>query len=74
LLLFGGESRGIPDEVVALAGATITVPSLGQTQSLNLSVALAIVVFEADRQLSSSAPRLPEAVASVEPRVGGRND
>lgn len=51
LLLFGGESQGLPSEIVALAGATVTVPSRGQTQSLNLGVALAVVVFEADRQL-----------------------
>lgn len=56
LLLFGGESQGLPAEVVALAAATVTVPSRGHTQSLNLGVALAIVVFEADRQLSLSSP------------------
>jgi tRNA G18 (ribose-2'-O)-methylase SpoU len=55
LLLFGGESRGLPDDVVALAGARITIPSKGQTQSLNLGVALGIVVFEAERQLSSAS-------------------
>lgn len=57
LLLFGGESQGLPDDVVGLAGATVTIPSRGQTQSLNVSVALAIVAFEAERQLSSSLPR-----------------
>jgi tRNA G18 (ribose-2'-O)-methylase SpoU len=57
LLLFGGESQGLPDEIVALAGATITIPSRGRTQSLNLSVALGIVVFEADRQVSLSSQR-----------------
>jgi tRNA G18 (ribose-2'-O)-methylase SpoU len=56
LLLFGGESQGLPADIVALAAATVTVPSRGQTQSLNLGVALAVVVFEADRQLSSSSP------------------
>jgi tRNA (cytidine/uridine-2'-O-)-methyltransferase len=51
LLLFGGESQGLPEAVVSVAGARVTIPSKGQTQSLNLSVALAIVVFEATRQL-----------------------
>ena len=53
LVLFGAESQGLPDEVVALAQAELTVPSKGQTQSLNLSVALGIVAFEANRQLAS---------------------
>ncbi len=52
LLVFGGESQGLPDEVVALAGSAVSVPSRGQTQSLNLGVALAIIVFEATRQLA----------------------
>jgi tRNA (cytidine/uridine-2'-O-)-methyltransferase len=51
LLLFGAESQGLPEEIVTLAGGSVTVPSNGETQSLNLSVALGIVVFEAQRQL-----------------------
>lgn len=54
LLLFGGESQGLPEDVVSLAQARVTIPNRGQTQSLNVSVALAIVVFEADRQLGAS--------------------
>lgn len=53
LLVFGGESQGLPEEIVALAGARVTVPSRGQTQSLNLGVALALIVFEATRQLAA---------------------
>jgi len=63
LLLFGGESQGLPDEIVALAGASVTVPSRGQTQSLNLGVALGIVVFEADRQLHSRSMTRPSSAA-----------
>jgi tRNA (cytidine/uridine-2'-O-)-methyltransferase len=50
LVVFGGESQGLPAEIVALAGDTVTIPSQGETQSLNLAVALGIVVFEATRQ------------------------
>lgn len=57
LLVFGGESQGLPQEIVALAGATVTIPSRGETQSLNLGVALGIVVFEAVRQQGASAPQ-----------------
>ena len=56
LVLFGAESQGLPDEVVSLASAAVSVPSEGQTQSLNLSVALGIIAFEAHRQLSLGAP------------------
>lgn len=53
LLLFGGESQGLPEDVVSLSDARVTIPNLGHTQSLNVSAALAIVVFEAHRQLAS---------------------
>jgi tRNA G18 (ribose-2'-O)-methylase SpoU len=53
LIVFGGESQGLPPDVVGLAGATVTIPSNGETQSLNLSVALGIVAFEAERQLGA---------------------
>jgi tRNA G18 (ribose-2'-O)-methylase SpoU len=55
LLLFGSESHGLPPDVVTAAAATVTIPSRGQTQSLNLAVSLAIVLFEADRQLRNTA-------------------
>ena len=55
LLLFGSESQGLPETVVTGAGAKLTIASLGQTQSLNLAVSLAIVLFEAHRQLGGPA-------------------
>lgn len=54
LLLFGSESYGLPASVVDSAHATVTIPSRGQTQSLNLAVSLAIVLFEAYRQLGET--------------------
>jgi len=62
LLLFGGESQGLPAEVVALAGAAVTIASRGQTQSLNLAVALSIIVFEAERQLGNAVASTSSAV------------
>lgn len=50
LVVFGGESQGLPPEVVERAGARVTIPSSGETQSLNVAVALGIVAFEAARQ------------------------
>ena len=51
ILLFGSESHGLPPEVVAASGAAVTIPARGQTQSLNLAVALGIVLFEWERQV-----------------------
>jgi tRNA(Leu) C34 or U34 (ribose-2'-O)-methylase TrmL len=53
LLMFGSESHGLPATIVNAAVAKLTIASRGQTQSLNLAVSLAIVVFEAQRQLAS---------------------
>jgi len=50
LLLFGPESTGLPPEIVAL-GAPLSIPLPGQTRSLNLAVALGVVLFEYQRQL-----------------------
>jgi tRNA G18 (ribose-2'-O)-methylase SpoU len=55
VLLFGSESQGLPDEIVASAGASVTIPQRGETQSLNLAVALGIVLFEWDRQVRPSS-------------------
>lgn len=55
-LLFGSESAGLPPERLALAHERLTIPSRGVTQSLNLSVAVGIVVFEALRQLGGATP------------------
>lgn len=55
VLLFGSESRGLPADVVASVGASVTIPQRGETQSLNLAVALGIVLFEWDRQVNIGA-------------------
>lgn len=52
LLLFGSEAQGLPAALVGAATHRVTIPARGRTQSLNLAVALAIVLFEADRQLA----------------------
>jgi tRNA(Leu) C34 or U34 (ribose-2'-O)-methylase TrmL len=54
-VVFGSESAGVAPERLALAHERLTIPSHGITQSLNLSVAVGIVVFEALRQLGDAA-------------------
>jgi tRNA (cytidine/uridine-2'-O-)-methyltransferase len=51
LLVFGPESSGLPARLVDRSSVAITIPVLGQTQSLNLAVALGIVLFERHRQI-----------------------
>jgi tRNA (cytidine/uridine-2'-O-)-methyltransferase len=52
-LLFGPESRGLPDVVLAQLGARqqLRLPMRPGQRSLNLSNAVAVAVFEAWRQL-----------------------
>lgn len=52
-LMFGPESRGLPDEVKALAPMTqrLTLPMRANSRSLNLSNSVSVVVYEAWRQL-----------------------
>ncbi len=55
LLVFGSESRGLPESVVRASKATVTIASSGRTQSLNLAVAFGIVLFEWQRQLQEAS-------------------
>ncbi len=49
-LVFGSEAEGITDECLALADRVVRIPMFGMVQSLNLSVSVAIMLFEALRQ------------------------
>ena len=51
-LVFGRETKGLPEELVAAAGAqSLRIPMApGGTRSLNLATAIAIVLYEAARQ------------------------
>ena len=55
VLVFGSESHGIPDALVASCAGAVTIASHGQTQSLNLAVAVGVVLFECQRQLALRA-------------------
>jgi tRNA G18 (ribose-2'-O)-methylase SpoU len=50
LIVFGSESRGLPDDVLSLCHVRLTIPLLGETQSLNLAVSFGIVLYEVHRQ------------------------
>jgi tRNA G18 (ribose-2'-O)-methylase SpoU len=55
LILFGSERSGLPADVLAASDVSVTIPVLGETQSLNLAVSLGIVLFERQRQLRVGA-------------------
>src|SRR3954469_17732291 len=50
ILLFGRESAGVPDEVVAAAGARLVIPIAAGLRSLNVAIAAAMALGEALRQ------------------------
>ena len=62
-LMFGCESDGLPEHLQALADERLTIPMLGPSaesglavRSLNLSVAVGVVLFEALRQIGVADP------------------
>lgn len=49
-LVLGNEKAGVTPAAAALADAHVIIPMLGMVQSLNVSVAGAVILFEAQRQ------------------------
>ena len=52
-LLVGGEGPGLASELIASADVRISIPMHGAIESLNVAVAAALVLYEAQRQRSS---------------------
>lgn len=52
-LLFGNEDDGLSAEALALADGNFTIPQSGFAESLNISVACAVTLYEARRQRSA---------------------
>ncbi len=63
-LVFGNENRGVSDEAANNADGIFQIPMLGMIQSLNVSAACAVTLFEALRQRRSyghyDSPKLSE--------------
>ncbi|HHR6080496.1 TPA: tRNA (guanosine(18)-2'-O)-methyltransferase TrmH [Providencia alcalifaciens] len=49
-IMVGQEKTGISDKALALADQHIIIPMVGMVQSLNVSVASALILYEAQRQ------------------------
>ena len=49
-LVFGNEHLGVSNEAITEADGAICIPQVGMVASLNISVACAVVLYEAYRQ------------------------
>lgn len=49
-ILMGQEKTGVTEEALAIADHQVVIPMLGAVQSLNVSVAAALILYEAQRQ------------------------
>ena len=56
-ILLGGEGAGLASEVVDAADGTLTIPMTPPVESLNVSIAAALVLYEASRQRAHVAVR-----------------
>lgn len=65
-LVFGNEHSGVTEECLSYCDGNFIIPQVGMVQSLNISVACAITLYEAFRQRNlagyySGTPRFAEA-------------
>ncbi len=54
-IVFGNEHRGVSEEAANLADTNFQIPMVGMIQSLNVSVACAVTLYEAFRQREAAA-------------------
>ena len=63
-IVLGNENRGVSPEALAEADEVVFIPMRGMVQSVNVTVAAAMLLYEAQRQRLEAgfydAPRLPE--------------
>jgi tRNA (guanosine-2'-O-)-methyltransferase len=68
LIIFGNEKEGISEEVLLQVTRRVTIPMMGMARSLNISVACAVILYEAFRQRDQKgmydAPSIPPEVFS----------
>ncbi len=68
-LIFGNEHDGVSEDIRALADGNFIIPQMGIIQSLNISVACAVSIYEAFRQKNLAhhydAPSLPAEQRSL---------
>lgn len=70
VLVLGGEGGGLHDLVRRTCDHLLRIPMAGQVSSLNVSVAGAVVMYEAARQRRSASTPAPEAARPPKPQKG----
>jgi tRNA (guanosine-2'-O-)-methyltransferase len=53
VIVVGNELEGVSEEVASVADYNVVIPMYGMAQSLNVSVATAVILYEAERQRSA---------------------
>lgn len=64
-LVFGNEHSGVSDEIRTLADGNFIIPQAGIIQSLNISVACAVTLYEAFRQKTNAGHYNRQSLDSV---------
>lgn len=54
VVIMGSEEDGISQELLNLAQARVAIPLMGEVESLNVSAAAAVILYEAVRQRGNS--------------------
>ncbi|NBB93660.1 MAG: tRNA (guanosine(18)-2'-O)-methyltransferase TrmH [Gammaproteobacteria bacterium] len=62
-IVLGTEKFGVSDEAVAECDGEIVIPMAGMSQSLNVSVATALILYEAQRQRLAAGMYEPQSLA-----------
>lgn len=65
-LVFGNEHRGVSAEAAEMADGNFHIPMVGMIQSLNVSVAAAVALYEAHRQRLASGRYAKTALGAEE--------
>jgi tRNA (guanosine-2'-O-)-methyltransferase len=78
-LVFGNEHAGVTEECLGYCDGNFIIPQVGMVQSLNISVACAITLYEAMRQRQiagyyDGAPQLPSTAWNVLAKKWGMYD
>jgi tRNA (guanosine-2'-O-)-methyltransferase len=59
-IIMGTEKFGVSDEALGMVDQEILIPMVGMTQSLNVSVATALILYEAQRQRQATGMYDPD--------------
>jgi tRNA (guanosine-2'-O-)-methyltransferase len=65
-LVFGNEHAGVSEEIRAIADGNFIIPQVGMIQSLNISVACAVSLYEAYRQKQLAGHYIQQKLSAEE--------